>query len=145
LLNLAYSREVEMNNKYFDIGFEWPLSERAGQQLARTGNPSGRKGGACNSGSWYGVGRLNYSMVDRQIVDGIFGVEYDAGCWVGRVVLEKLETTSATSTKRLLFQLELSGLARLGTNPISTLRQNIPGYQPTGQSGPPPSRFSTYE
>ncbi|MDR2991738.1 MAG: LPS assembly protein LptD [Burkholderiaceae bacterium] len=147
LLNFAYSREENMTppNRYFDIGFQWPLSERARQQLAKSGNSSGRTGGACGGGSWFGVGRLNYSIVDRQIVDGIFGVEYDAGCWVGRVVLEKIETTSASATKRLLFQLELSGLARLGTNPISTLRQNIPGYQPTGQPSPPPSRFSTYE
>ncbi|MDR0457566.1 MAG: LPS-assembly protein LptD [Burkholderiaceae bacterium] len=149
LLNFAYSREAYGNgnvdnNKYFDIGFQWPLSERARQQIA-TGNPSARQGGACAGGSWFGVGRLNYSMTDSQIVDGIFGVEYDAGCWVGRIVLEKLETTSATSTKRILFQLELSGLARLGTNPISALRQNIPGYQPTGEPGMPPSRFSNYE
>ena len=145
LLNFAYSREVDMNNKYFDIGFQWPLSERARQQIGRTSNPSGRKGGTCQGGSWFSVGRLNYSMTDSKIVDGILGVEYDAGCWVGRVVLEKLQTTTATATKRLLFQLELSGLARLGTNPISTLRQNIPGYQPTGQPGTPPSRFSIYE
>jgi LPS-assembly protein len=145
LLNFAYSREVELNNKYFDIGFEWPLSERARQQVRSSSNPSGLKGRACGGGSWFGVGRLNYSMTDRKIVDGIFGLEYDAGCWVGRVVLERLQTTTATATKRLLFQLELTGLARLGTNPITTRRQNIPGYQPTGQPGTPPSRFSTYE
>jgi LPS-assembly protein len=147
LLNFAYSREENMTppNRYFDIGFQWPLSERARRQIAGSSRSSGHTGGACGGGSWFGVGRLNYSIVDHQIVDGIFGVEYDAGCWVGRVVLEKLETTSASATKRLLFQLELSGLARLGTNPISTLRENIPGYQPAGQPGTPPSRFSTYE
>jgi LPS-assembly protein len=144
LLNLAYSRELDMNNKYFDIGFQWPLSERARQQVAYT-NPSGRKGGACKGGSWFGVGRLNYSMIDHQVVNGILGVEYDAGCWVGRIVLERIKTTASTATKRLLFQLELSGLVRLGTNPVSVLRQNIPGYQPAGQPDAPPSRFSTYE
>jgi LPS-assembly protein len=145
LLNLAYSRELDINNKYVDLGVQWPLSERARQQLA-TGNPSGARGGACQGGSWYGVGRLNYSMVDHKIVDGILGLEYDAGCWVGRVVVESLKTAYNTSTtKRILFQLELSGLTRLGLNPIAALRQNIAGYQPAGQPASPPSRFSTYE
>ncbi|MDR0479979.1 MAG: LPS assembly protein LptD, partial [Burkholderiaceae bacterium] len=142
LVNFAYSRDLNLNNEYYDIGFQWPLFERAQRQVDRTENPSDRKGGACKGGSWYGVGRLNYSIIDHQMIDGILGVEYDAGCWVGRVVLEKLETTTATVTKRLMFQLELSGLTRLGMDPISSLRENIPGYQPTGQPGTPPSRFS---
>jgi len=145
LLNLAYSRELDMNNKYFDIGFQWPLSERARRQTTGAVNLSARGSATCRGGSWFGVGRLNYNLIDHQVVNGILGMEYDAGCWVGRVVLEKVQTTSVTSTKRLLFQLELSGLARLGTNPIRVLRQNIPGYQPTGQPGTPPSRFSLYE
>ena len=144
LFNLAYSRQPDMNNEYFDVGFQWPLSERARRQTADA-NLSDRKGGACRGGGWFGVGRLNYSLVDHQIVNSILGLEYDAGCWVGRLVLEKLQTTSVTSVKRILFQLELSGLVRLGNNPISSLRQNIPGYQPAGQPGTPPSRFSTYE
>jgi LPS-assembly protein len=145
LVNFAYSREVDLNNQYFDIGVQWPLFERAQRQVDTTSNPSGRKGGTCNGGSWYGVGRLNYSIVDHDVIDGILGVEYDAGCWVGRLVVEKLQTTTATATKRLLFQIELSGLTRLGMDPIKSLRENIPGYQPTGQIGTPPSRFSTYE
>jgi LPS-assembly protein len=145
LLNLAYSRELDMKNKYFDIGFQWPLSERARRQTTGAVNLSNRRNSTCRGGGWFGVGRLNYNLIDHQIVNGILGMEYDAGCWVGRVVLEKVATTSVASTKRLLFQLELSGLARLGTNPVSILRQNIPGYQPTGQPSAPPSRFSTYE
>jgi LPS-assembly protein len=145
LVNFAYSRELDLGNQYYDIGFQWPLFERAQRQMNATANPSGRKGGACNGGSWYSVGRLNYSIVDHHVIDGILGVEYDAGCWVGRLVMEKLQTTTATTTKRLLFQIELSGLTRLGMDPIKSLRENIPGYQPTGRPGVPPSRFSTYE
>ncbi len=46
--------------------------------------------GSC-SGRWYGVGRLNYSIQEKRLVDGILGLEYDAGCWIGRVVVEKLK------------------------------------------------------
>ena len=42
------------------------------------------------SGSWYSVGRVNYSMRDSRITDSVLGFEYDAGCWIGRVVAERL-------------------------------------------------------
>jgi LPS-assembly protein len=145
LVNVAYSREVDLNNRFFDVGFQWPLGERSRAQLSQASNPSGMRGKACRSGSWFGVGRLNYSIVDQKVVDGILGMEYDAGCWVGRVVVERIGTTTTTATKRVIFQLELSGLARLGINPITTLRQKIPGYQPAGQPGQTPSRFTNYD
>ena len=33
---------------------------------------------------WYAVGRYNYSLQDRLLLDGVAGVEYNAGCWVFR-------------------------------------------------------------
>jgi LPS-assembly protein len=38
-----------------------------------------------------------------------------------------VEVRSATT--RLLLQLELVGLSRLGSNPLRVLKDNIPGYQ----------------
>jgi len=81
------------------------------------------------NGSWYGVGRLNYSMLERRIADAIVGVEYDAGCWIGRVVATRQSTGLTEATTRLLFQLELVGLSRLGSNPLQLLKDNIPGYK----------------
>jgi LPS-assembly protein len=83
--------------------------------------------GGC-SGTWYGVGRFNYSMKDSRITDSILGVEYDAGCWIGRFVAERLSTGRSEATTRLMFQLELVGLSRLGSNPLGVLKDNIPGY-----------------
>jgi LPS-assembly protein len=37
------------------------------------------------------VGRLNWSLKDKRLVDTLVGVEYDACCWIGRVVLERLQ------------------------------------------------------
>jgi LPS-assembly protein len=59
----------------------------------------------------------------------VVGVEYDAGCWIGRVVAERLSTGRSEATTRLLLQLELVGLSRLGSNPLAVLRDNIPGYR----------------
>jgi LPS-assembly protein len=83
---------------------------------------------SCN-GALYTVGRVNYSTRDSRIVDAILGLEYDAGCWIGRVVAERLSTGQTEATTRLLIQLELVGLSRLGSNPLQVLKDNVPGYR----------------
>ena len=37
-------------------------------------------------------------------------------------------TGRTEATTRLMLQLELVGLSRLGSNPLSVLKENIPGY-----------------
>ncbi len=97
------------------------------------------------SGRWYSVGQANYSIQDKQLNNSLFGFEYDGGCWVARFVLQRNALTAATATTRVLFQLELTGLSRLGINPLSALEQNIPGYQLLNQPTSPPSRYANYE
>ena len=46
-----------------------------------------------------------------------------------RPVAERLSTGRSEATTRLLLQLELVGLSRLGTNPLQVLKDNIPGYR----------------
>jgi LPS-assembly protein len=94
---------------------------------------------------WYSVGRTNFSLKDRKLVDTLLGFEYDAGCWLGRVVYERLQSTTRSSSSRILLQLEFVGLARVGTSPLKTLRDNIPRYQYLREDLAPTSRFNTYE
>jgi lipopolysaccharide assembly outer membrane protein LptD (OstA) len=75
------------------------------------------------------VGRFNYSLKDRRLTDSVLGLEYDAGCWIARVVAEQLSTGRSQATTRLLVQLELVGLSRIGSNPLKVLKDNIPGYR----------------
>ena len=63
------------------------------------------------------------------MTDATIGAEYDAGCWIGRVVAERLSTGRAEASTRLLLQLELVGLSRLGANPLQVLKDNLPGYR----------------
>ncbi len=93
------------------------------------------------------MGRLNYSLQDRKLVDTVIGFEYDSCCWIGRVVLERLQSSVTTATTRLLFQIEFVGFSRLslGSDPIQTLKQNIPRYQYLREPVPPPSRFTNYD
>ena len=115
-MRAASTRQVE-------VGWQWPIYESAG---ARRGQPA--SDGSC-SGSWYSVGRLNYSTSDSRLTDSVVGVEYDAGCWIGRMVVERCPPVVSEATTRLLFQLELVGLSRLGSNPLQVLKDNIPGYR----------------
>jgi LPS-assembly protein len=94
---------------------------------------------------WYSVGRTNFSLKDRKLVDTLLGFEYDAGCWLGRVVYERLQSTTRSSSSRILLQLEFVGLARVGTSPLKTLRDNIPRYQYLREELAPTSRFNNYE
>ena len=59
------------------------------------------------------------------------GREYDAGCWIGRVVATRTSTGTSEATTRVLLQLELVGLSRLslGSNPLQVLKDNIPGFR----------------
>ena len=110
-------------SEQLELGWQWPIYGPTPDAPR-----SASSGGGCN-GSWYGVGRLNYSMLERRIADAIVGVEYDAGCWIGRVVATRQSTGLTEATTRLLFQLELVGLSRLGSNPLQLLKDNIPGYR----------------
>ena len=84
---------------------------------------------------WYAVGRYDYSVKDKRLVEGVAGLEYDGGCWVARMAFHRLATTTATTSTSFFIQLELNGLASIGTNPIELLKRNIAGYgvinQPT--------------
>jgi LPS-assembly protein len=77
---------------------------------------------------WHAVGRFNYSTKDRRMVESVAGLEYDGGCWVGRIVLQRLATQTQRSNTALFFQLELNGFAKVGSNPLEILKRNVPGY-----------------
>lgn len=146
LLNAAYRFNKANNSELVDLGWQWPLSDlRWGARPDDSGVRSGGQG--LGADRWYSVGRMNYSLQENRLVDTIIGFEYDAGCWLGRVVLERLQSTVASANTRLLFQLELVGFARagVGANPLQTLRNNIPRYQFLRDTSTAPSRFMNYE
>ncbi len=116
-LNMRY-RLARGLSEQVEAGWQWPVYRGDGQ----------RSGGRCQ-GTLYGVGRINYSLRDSRITDSVLGLEYDAGCWIGRIVAERLSTGRTEATTRLLLQLELVGLSRLGSNPLQVLKDNIPGYR----------------
>ena len=79
-------------------------------------------------GGWHAVGRVNYSTKESRMIESVVGLEYDGGCWVGRVVMQRLATQTQQSNTALFFQLELNGFAKVGSNPLDILKRNVPGY-----------------
>jgi LPS-assembly protein len=123
-----------------EIGWQWPVYGAAPSESGTRGG----SGGACQ-GSLYAVGRTSYSMRDSRIIDSIFGFEYDAGCWIGRIVAERLSTGRSDATTRLLFQLELVGLSKLGSYPLQVLKDNIPGYRMLREDRAAPLPLNPYD
>ncbi len=139
VVSAALRRQRDVSNS-LDVGWQWPLNDLWGDKGKDLGAGQGQGGGR-----YYGVGRLNYSFQDKKLVDAVVGVEYDGCCWIGRVVLQRLQSTTATANTRLLFQLELVGFSRLGASPLEILKNNIPRYQFLRDQTAAPSRFTNYE
>lgn len=114
VLNLQYRRDQPNRLEQVDVSAQWPLAAR-----------------------WYGVGRVNYSLPDSKVAEGLLGFEYKADCWIFRLVAQRTPTATGQATSALFFQLELNGLTRLGSNPLDALRSSIPGYQMINQPSTP--------
>ena len=139
VISAAYRFQRDASEQ-LDIGWQWPLNDLWGDRGQELGAGRGQ-----GEGRWYSVGRLNYSLAERKLVDSVIGFEYDAGCWLGRVVQERLQTSTSSANQRIMFQLEFVGFSRLGANPLKTLKENIPRYQFLREPVESPSRFSNYD
>ncbi|MFL9926489.1 LPS-assembly protein LptD [Herbaspirillum lusitanum] len=108
VLNLQYrlDRSTTDELKQIDLSGQWPVSQR-----------------------WYAVGRVNYSLPDKTVAEGLLGMEYKADCWVFRVVAQRIPTSSSKASTSFFIQLELNGFSKIGSNPLDALKSSIPGYQ----------------
>ncbi len=120
-LSYRYAREAVLADattgtlRDLDLSGQWPLG-----------------------GRWYGVGRVTRSLEDDRITEALAGLEYNGGCWVLRTVLHRFATNPEDVTQALFVQLELNGLASVGSSPLNLLKRSVPGYgkinEPTGEA-----------
>jgi LPS-assembly protein len=120
VLNLAY-RLTRNTSEQVDTSVQWPLRNVFSEQSQDAGPANGR---------YYGLARANYSLYDNRMVDTLLGVEYDAGCWLGRVVLQRSQLDINSAVQSVFFQLEFVGFSKLGISPEKALASSIPRYQP---------------
>jgi LPS-assembly protein len=92
---------------------------------------------------WYGVGRYNYSFLDKRLLEGLAGVEYNGGCWVFRAVVQRIQAAAQVSSTGFFVQLEFNGVGQVGTDDaVALLSRNVPGYaviNPRDAARVPPS------
>ena len=145
VFNMAYRLNQGVSEQV-DVGWQWPINDLWGGGDREAESAWSRtRGQGLGPDRWYSVGRMNFSLTEKRLVDTIIGFEYDAGCWLGRVVFERLQSTVSTASTRLMFQLEFVGLARVGSSPLQSLRNNITNYQFLRDHTEQPSRFQSYE
>ncbi len=148
VISVAYRRQRKVSEQY-ELGWQWPINDLWGDKGQDLGAGRGQ-----GPGRLYSVGRLNYSVPDKKLVDVVVGLEYDGCCWIGRVVLERTQLgtlsrvgggSTNTNATRILFQLEFVGFSKIGNNPLKTLKANIPRYQYLREQSTTPSRFTNYD
>ncbi|MEW6332277.1 MAG: LPS-assembly protein LptD [Pseudomonadota bacterium] len=112
--NPARNRIINLGKRYSrdeleqtDVSTEWPLAAR-----------------------WTLRARSLYSQRDHRNVESYAGAEYNACCWALRVVAgRRLVYNSVDNTAEqsntVMFELELTGLSRLGSVPDSPLRESM--------------------
>ncbi len=103
-LNYGY-RYLRNTLRQSDISAQWPLAR-----------------------NWGLVARMNYSFQDKRILDSIAGLEYNQSCWTLRFVGQHYTTSTQQANTGFFVQLELSDLMQFGSDPLTVLRQNVPGY-----------------
>lgn len=107
-LGYRYARDPANPINQIDVSGQWPV----------------RPG-------WFVVGRYNYSFFDGRLLEGVGGLEYNAGCWVLRLTVQRLQVATQLASTAYFVQLELNDLAQLGSDPFDMLRRAVPGYTPT--------------
>jgi len=108
VINASYRFQRE-TIRQIDISAQWPVAS-----------------------GWYGVGRYNYSLLDSRLLEGLAGFEYNAGCWVFRAVVQRVQAATQVASTALVFQLEFNGVGQIGTDEaVELLKRNVPGYSVT--------------
>jgi LPS-assembly protein len=119
VVNLSY-RFSRNTIRQIDVSAQWPVAP-----------------------GWYGVGRYNYSFLDKRLLEGLAGFEYNAGCWVFRAVVQRVQAAAQVSSTGFFFQLEFNGVGQVGTDDaVALLSRSVPGYSVTNPKDPalaPPS------
>ncbi|HEY3431839.1 MAG TPA: LPS assembly protein LptD [Rhodocyclaceae bacterium] len=104
ILNAGY-RYSSTLLRQIDISGQWPLG-----------------------GGWSGVGRFNYSLRDKRVVENIAGLEYNEACWALRFIARQVATATGQSSTGFFVQLQLNGFSSLGGDPVKLLRRSVSGY-----------------
>lgn len=110
-INLAY-RFQNQRLEQTELSGAWPLSRR-----------------------WSAFGRLVYDQQERSTLEQFGGIEYGACCWRLRLVGRRfVSSRTGERDSGIYLQLELNGLASVGSSADTFLEEAIRGYSAAGVS-----------
>ncbi|MDI9336307.1 MAG: LPS assembly protein LptD, partial [Gammaproteobacteria bacterium] len=115
--NFSYKKQRDINNEQFETSWQWPIAHGPDHSV------------------WRNMGRLSFDILNRRISEGFIGLEYLTDCWASRFLLQHSQIDSNKAEAKLLLQLDLFGLIKIGSNPTKLLESKISGftnYQPYG-------------
>jgi len=105
ILNLAY-RFRRDSLEQGDLSWSWPVGSQ-----------------------WNFVGRYNFSFRDEEVLEQLFGLEYESCCWGLRLVSRKhISTRDGTRDSSFGLQLVLKGMSSVGSAADKLLERGILGY-----------------
>lgn len=87
-------------------------------------------------GRWTSAAHWSYSMLEKRMLEGLIGLEYNQTCWVARIVVQRYTTSTLDVSTSIFIQLDLTGLAGVGSDPMDALRRSVPGYSKLNQNVP---------
>ncbi len=107
VVNLGYRYQRDRIDQT-DASFAWPVADR-----------------------WSLFGRYVYSLHDNETLDQFAGFEYRSCCWRFRAVGRRfVSSRTGERDTGIYLQLELSGLASVGSSAVAFLEDAIRGYSP---------------
>jgi LPS-assembly protein len=107
VLNIGYRAQRDRLEQA-EVSGAWPLGKR-----------------------WNAFGRMVYSLRDDTTLERFAGFEYEACCWRIRAVVRRFISSSAGNQETgFQVQLELKGLASVGSDTDAFLERTIRGYSP---------------
>ena len=105
IFNLTYRYRRNML-KQMDVSFSWPVRDQ-----------------------WNVVGRYNYSILDRRVLEHFVGLEYESCCWGIRLITRKhLAYRNGETDSSVSLEFIFKGLTNLGDPVESLLGRGILGY-----------------
>ncbi|MCI0400970.1 MAG: LPS assembly protein LptD [Gammaproteobacteria bacterium] len=107
IINVAYRLRRSVDVEQTDVSAVWPVGVH-----------------------WNVVGRWLYSLQDTRTLEVFGGVEYNSCCWGLRAIFRRFVNDVAGDNQIGFFiEIELKGLAGLGRQTTTFLRESIPGYE----------------
>jgi len=105
VVNIGYRFQHDTFEQW-DGSFAWPIADH-----------------------WNAVGRLVYSIMDRQVIEQVAGFEYRSCCWRIQVVQRRyVDNQFGNLNESIALQFELIGLGSVGKAANSFLERSISGY-----------------